>query len=113
MSVQVYVDLSTGLRRSPIEATNSGGTVQVPGDPGGKGRITVHAYVFAAKEPVDVKWVSGGVDLTGWMPLVEAGHGLDPGWSDYGHIQGLPGKALELHLSASVNVGGHLSFSYR
>ncbi len=77
---------------------------------GGK-KIRVLSYVLVSNGTVNVKWQSHVIptDKSGLLYLV-ANTGASVGYSPVGHFETISGEALDLNLSASVAVGGHLTY---
>lgn len=72
-------------------------------------RIRVVSYVIVASGAVNAQFRSGAnTNLTGAMRLVEAG-GVSAHF-DGGLFQTAVGEALNLNLSAAVQVSGHLTY---
>lgn len=94
---------------SAIVAAASGANTLI-GAQAGK-RIRVLSYVLTSNGTVNVKWQSHTTptDLTGLDYLV-ANTGVSSGYSPVGHFQSNPGEALDINLSGSVAVGGHLTY---
>jgi hypothetical protein len=73
-------------------------------------RIRVHGYVLVTTTAVAAKWQSASTDLTGAMPggsnsVISVPHNPD-GW-----FETAVSEALNLNLSGSVQVSGHLYYS--
>lgn len=92
-----------------IVASSSGATTLVAAMPGK--RIRVLSYVLTSNGTVNVKWQSHTLptDLTGLDYLI-ANTGVSSGYSPIGHFQTLIGEALDINLSGSIAVGGHLTY---
>lgn len=74
-------------------------------------RIRVLSYVLVSAGTVTAKFQSGGsTDLTGAMSLVAAS-GISSGYNPQGHFETAVGAKLNLVLSGSVQVSGHLTYS--
>lgn len=74
-------------------------------------KIRVLSYVLVANGAVNVKFQSHvtPTDKTGLFYLI-ANTGVSSGYSPVGHFESIAGEALDLNLSASVAVGGHLTY---
>lgn len=73
-------------------------------------RIRVHGYVIQAAGTVNVKFQSASTDLTGAMPQA-ANTGVATQFAKDGWFDTAAGEALNIHLSGSVQVSGHLRYS--
>lgn len=104
--VQVSFNLPT--RKYALIDANSSGNTQIVAAVSGK-RIRVVAYAVVASGTVNVRFRSGSsTNLTGVMRLVEAGgiaHAFEGGL-----FQTDVGEALNINLSANVQVGGYLVY---
>lgn len=72
-------------------------------------RIRVLSYVLSSAGTVNAKWQSASTDLTGLSYLV-ANSNLSSGSNNYGYFQTAVGEALNLNLSGSIAVGGHITY---
>lgn len=74
-------------------------------------KIRVVSYVLVANGTVNVKFQSHvtPTDLTGLLYLA-ANTGVSAGFNPVGWFESLAGEALDLNLSASIAVGGHLDY---
>lgn len=78
--------------------------------PGANKKIVVTDYTLVADGAVDAKWQSASTDKTGPMKLAAAGSSVAPGHTPNGHFKCGANEALNLHLSAAVEVNGHVSY---
>lgn len=72
-------------------------------------RIRVLSYVIISNGTLNVKWQSGSNDISGLLYLV-SNTGASSGYHPKGHFQTSQGEALNLNLSGSVAIGGHISY---
>lgn len=74
-------------------------------------KIRVISYVIMASGTVNTKWQShvAPTDLGGLLYLV-ANTGAVSGYNPSGHFETVVSEALDLNLSGSVAVGGHLTY---
>jgi hypothetical protein len=90
-----------------ISAPNSGNNEVVAAVSGKK--IRVLGYVLVASGAVNAKFRSTNTDKTGLLYLAQNG-GVSAPFSPVGHFETAAGEALNLNLSGSVAVGGHLVY---
>lgn len=95
-----------GVKRAIINESSIGDNEVVAAVAGKK--ICVLSFGIVAAGDVDAKFRSGTTDITGLMDLAAAGNGLvaAPSFPGYHHFETAAGAALNLNLSAAVNVGG-------
>jgi hypothetical protein len=78
-------------------------------------RIKVLSYRLAVGGAVSLTWKSGPTALTGAMPHAP-GQGAPspsaPPGAEPGVLEAAAGQPLVLHLSAAVQVSGHVSYDY-
>lgn len=99
----------TVVKGDIIEASASGDNTVVAAVVGK--RIKVLNYTFVAAGAVTVRWKSGAsISRSGAMTFSTAGGGASPGYDKNGHFTTAVGQALVMNLSASVGVGGHLTY---
>ncbi len=72
-------------------------------------KIRVLRFSFVHAGAVTVKWQSGTTDISGPMVFDAAGGMVEP-FSPYGICETASGLALNLNLSAAVQVGGTLQY---
>lgn len=73
-------------------------------------KIKVISYVIVSGGTVNVKFRSTTTgDITGPMPLV-ANTGVSSGDSEYYHFKTVASEALQINLSAAVQVSGHFTY---
>jgi len=72
-------------------------------------KIRVLRFSFVHAGAVTVKWQSGTTDISGPMVFDAAGGMVEP-FSPYGSFETAAGVALNLNLSATVQVGGTLQY---
>ena len=89
-----------------INATSSGDTQVVPAV--SNRRIVVVAFGVIANSTVNIRFRSGGTDITGSMRLVEGG-GIAHSY-DAGLFQTATGQALNINLSTNATVGGYVVY---
>lgn len=92
-----------------ISASSSGANTLINAVSGK--RIIVLSYVVVANGTVNVKFQSHitPTDLTGLEYLV-ANTGVSAGYNPVGHFATIVGEALDINLSASIAVGGHVTY---
>jgi hypothetical protein len=104
-----YGYLPTPPAYAAIAVSASGDTTLVAAVPGL--RIVLLAYNYMANGTVNAKWKSGaGTDITGLAYLV-ANTGKVAPFNPAGWCITAVGQALVLNLSASIAVGGELSYA--
>ncbi|RMH18628.1 MAG: hypothetical protein D6698_06765 [Gammaproteobacteria bacterium] len=91
-----------------IDTSTSGNTVLVAAASGKK--IRVLSYTVVAGGPVTVKFNDGSNDLTGPITLSAAGDGGSASLPEGGLFETPAGSALNINLSAAVQVGGHITY---
>lgn len=93
-----------------IAAATSGNNTLVAAVTGKK--IRVLAYKLTGSGAVNAKFQSGagGTDLTGLEYIAAAGGGVFAGFNPVGHFETAAGVLLNINLSGSVAVGGHLTY---
>jgi hypothetical protein len=96
------------VERAAIDVNTSGSTAVVAARPGFS--IIVVAYSLMSNGAVNAHWRSGSTPITGPAYMVEAGRGKVLPYNPKGWAATAIGEALNLHLSASVAVGGELTF---
>ena len=72
-------------------------------------RIVVLAYTLIANGTVNVKFQSDSTDISGLLYLI-ANVGASPAQGMFGQFATLKGGDLNLNLSDSIAVGGHLTY---
>lgn len=72
-------------------------------------KIRVLAYTLIANGDLTVTWKSAATALSGAMPLTQYS-GLTPPYCKLGHFETATGEALNLDMSAAVQVSGHLVY---
>lgn len=94
---------------APITASSSGATTVVNAVTSKK--IRVLQYVVVANAAVNVKFQSHTTptDKTGLLYLAANG-GVSSPYSPVGLFETIAGEALDINLSGSVSVGGHLTY---
>lgn len=75
---------------------------------GGK-KIRVVSYVFVSADQNNIKFQSGGADVTGVMTC-GVGSGVVAPFSPVGHFETAVNTNLNINLSAAFVVGGHLTY---
>jgi hypothetical protein len=96
---QLFASVSTAASGvTPIVAANA------------SNRIKVVSYCLIAAGAVNVKWQSAANDLTGAMPFAANGGAAPTGSDDAPLLQTNVNEALNLNLSAAVQVSGHISY---
>lgn len=90
-----------------ISESNSGSNEVVAAVTGKKIRIL--SYAFVSSGTVNAKWQSASNDISGLMYFI-ANTGISAGYNPKGHFQTAAGEALNLNLSGSVAVGGHITY---
>lgn len=96
------------FRDAVIDTAGSGDT-EIVAAVAGK-RIVVVNYVLISAGIVNVRWKSGSTNKSGALPLVANSGAVVPGdgrWFSTGI-----GEALNLNLSAAIQVSGHLSYRF-
>jgi hypothetical protein len=96
------------VERALIDANVSGATAVVAARAGF--RIVVLAYNYMSNGAVNAHWRSGSTPITGNAYMVEAGRGKVCPYNPKGWCATALGEALNLQLSASVAVGGEVTF---
>ena len=96
------------VKFSLISSGSSGASEVVAGVSGRK--IRVLAYTIVVAGIVDVKFQSDTTDLTGAMPFGAKAEGVSANWAPGGHFETAAGEALNISLSLTVNVRGHISY---
>ena len=89
-----------------INATSSGDTQVVPAV--SNRRIVVVAFAVIANATVNIRFRSGGTDITGTMRLVEGG-GIAHAY-DGGLFQTATNQPLNINLSTNATVGGYVVY---
>jgi len=89
-----------------ISATSSGDTQVVPAV--SNRRIVVVAFAVIANATVNIRFRSGGTDITGTMRLVEGG-GIAHAY-DGGLFQTATNQPLNINLSTNATVGGYVVY---
>ena len=89
-----------------INATSSGDTQVVPAV--SNRRIVVVAFAVIANATVNIRFRSGGTDITGTMRLVEGG-GIAHAY-DSGLFQTATNQPLNINLSTNATVGGYVVY---
>lgn len=105
--------MAHGTRRALVEyavidVNTSGSSPIVAARPGS--RIIVLAYSLMSNGAVNAHWRSGSTPITGPAYMVEAGRGKVLPYNPKGWATTAFGETLNLNLSASVAVGGELTF---
>lgn len=104
--------LATGqgheLKFATIAATASGDTAVVAAVTGK--RIRVVSYVFVTDAAISVKFRSATTDITGPMPIAANSGVSCPGQPSSHLFQTVAGAALNINLSGTANVGGHVAY---
>lgn len=96
------------IKFAAVNATATGDNAVVTAVSGKK--IVVMSYVLSAAADVVAKWQTGDVDRTGpGLALAENG-GAIAAFNPHGWFAGAVGEDLDLNLSGTVNVGGHISY---
>lgn len=73
-------------------------------------KIRVLTYTFQAANPVNATWKSGSsTNLSGALPQT-ANTGISTTFCPIGHFETASGQALNLYLSAAVQVSGHITY---
>jgi len=96
------------VRHAKINASSSGDNTVIPAVSGKY--LIVLAYNFVCGGDVDVKWKSGSTDISGAAPFISTTGKVVTGGQWPVLKTGL-GEALVMNLSASVQVGGELTYS--
>lgn len=103
----IQVSISQPTYKYAVISANTSGDTTVVAAVTGK-RIRAVAFALVAAGTVNVKFKRGSTDITGTMRLVEAGgiaHAFEGGL-----FQTNVGEALNINLSANVQVGGYLVY---
>lgn len=104
--------VGVSTHRSPanaVIATSSSGAVEIVAAVANKRIVVVHWNVMAAGT-TSVKWQSAATDLTGLYPLVaNVGVVVDHSVPDFG-LKTVAGQALNINNSATVQIGGYISY---
>lgn len=98
---------STNVKFAPINTAASGASPLVPGVAGKK--IRVVGFHLIAAGAVNVSFRSAANAITGPYPLV-ANSGLAPNGGGFGVFETVAGEALNINLSAAVQVSGALTY---
>ena len=113
-SIDEIVSVSQNHRRIEIKHgvidENVSGNNQVVAAVAGK-RIIVFAYNYVANGAVNAHWRSNSTAITGPMYMDAASKGKVCPYNPKGWCVTAVGEALNLHLSASVAVGGELTYA--
>lgn len=104
----IAMDQTLDIKDAPI-AVSTSGSQQIVAAVSGK-RIALLAYTLIANGTVNVKWQKDSTDMTGLLYLI-ANVGASPAYCPVGMIKTGPSQALNLNLSDSVAVGGHVTYA--
>ncbi len=92
-----------------IAVTTTSGVNQVVTAVSSK-KIRVVAWDLVANGAVNFKWQSNTADLTGLYYMAGVGNGVARGWNPNGYFETAAGTTLNVNLSATVAVGGCLTY---
>lgn len=109
MGVSAFSDTGVLPQFAAVSATTSGASTVVGAVP--NRTVRVLAVNVIASTGVGVKWQShvAPTDLTGLAALAANGGYILP-YNPIGWFQTLVGEALDVNLSATATVGGHLTY---